>query len=128
MKLGLIRRIDKGDLSRAGDVPKWIDPLLDTLNPFIEKVGLALQNRLTFVDNGLGKEYSGQFTTDVEKEINPRLPGQQTLRVQAVYPLTTGELFITGFKWVQKDNGNIGVTIKFSGGTEATVKLRIELG
>lgn len=128
MKLGLIKRIDKSDLAKTGDVPSWVGPLLDTLNPFIEKVGLALQNKLSFADNFLGKEFETTFTSNTELEINPYITKGTPLRVKGVIPLTTGEVFITGFKWVQKANGNIGVTLTLSGATSAKIKLFILLG
>jgi hypothetical protein len=129
MKTGLLKRISRDDLAKAGDaLPRWVDVMLQPLNDFIEKVGLALQNKLTFRDNFSGKIIERKFTNDVEQEINPYPDSSRgALRPSACYPATTGNLFITGFKWVQKDNGNIGVTIKFTGGTEATVRLHIHL-
>jgi hypothetical protein len=128
MKLGIIRRIDKADLAKGGEVPKWADYLLETLNPFIEKVALALQNRLTIDDNLLSKVSDFELTHDVELEINPYPSGGGNLRVRGVVPLTTGEIFLTAFKWTQKSDGSIGVTAQFSGGTTATIRLAIFLG
>lgn len=129
MKLGVVKRIDKADLAKGGgEIPKWIDALLDPLNQFIEKVGLALQNRLSLVDNFLGKEFSAEFTDSEELEINPYPDSSRTSRVRGVIPLTTGEVYVTAWKWTQKSNGNIGVTFQFSGATSATVRIQILLG
>ena len=129
MKLGLIKRIDKGDLAKGGgEIPGWIDGLMDPLNQFIEKVGLALQNRLSFVDNFLGKEFEAEFTDSTELEINPFPDSRGSLRVRGVIPLTTGQQYVTAWKWTQKSNGNIGVTFKFDGATSATIRIQILLG
>jgi hypothetical protein len=128
MKLGLLKRIDRADLAKSGEVPGWVDALLETLNPFIEKVGLALQGRLTLPDNFLGKEIYTDFTHNTELEINPFNAGQNTLRAKGVILMSTGEVFVTAWKWRQKDNGNIAVTIQFSGATTAKVRLHILLG
>jgi hypothetical protein len=126
MKLGLLNRIDRGNLAKAGgDIPKWIDPFLETLNQFIEKVGLSLQNRLTFNDNFLSKEVEREFQHDVELEINPSLQAGQSLRVRGIVPMSTGTVFIVGFKWAYKSNGNVGVTIKLDGATTATIRLQL---
>lgn len=127
MILGIIRRISKDDLVKVGDVPKWIDALLQPLNDFIEKVGLAMQNRLTFKDNVLGKVVSLKFTHNVQTEVNPYPSTRGTLSVAGVVPVTTGDVFIVGFKWVRLSNGNIGVTFKLDGATTATIKLQIHL-
>lgn len=127
MILGVIKRISKDDMAKIEAPPKWIDALLNPLNDFIEKVGLSLQNRLTFRDNFLGKIVVTNFTHNVELEINPYPGTRGSLRVTGVLPLSTGEVFIVGFKWVSKQNGNIGVTIKLDGDTEAEIRLQIHL-
>lgn len=127
MILGVIKRIAKEDMAKFGQIPNWIDALLNPLNDFIEKTGLALQNRLTFKDNFLGKVVSTEFTHDTELEINPYPSTRGSLSVAGVIPVSTGELSIDAFKWVKKQNGNIGVTVKFVTGTSATLKLFIFL-
>jgi hypothetical protein len=128
MKLGVVKRISRDDLAKAGgEMPKWLDALLDPLNDFIEKVGLGLLNRLSFRDNFLGKVVELKFTHDIEQEINPYPDNRGSLRVTGVLPVSTGEAFIEAFKWTQKQNGNIGVTVRFSGTTEATVRLHVHL-
>lgn len=127
MILGVIRRIAKEDLTKLGKVDPWVDGLLTPLNDFIEKVGLALQNRLTFKDNFLGKVSIHEFTHDTELEINPYPASRGSLNVAGVIPVTTGDVFIDAWKMVRKQNGNIGVTIKFTGATTAKVKLHILL-
>jgi hypothetical protein len=128
MILGVIKRISRDDLAKTGEaLPKWLDTMLTPLNDFIEKVGLALQTRLTFKDNFLGKVFESKFTHNTELEINPYPAQRGALRVIGVVPVSTGSVFITGFKWLHKSNGNIGVTIKFDGATEGTVRLQIQL-
>jgi hypothetical protein len=130
MKLGVVKRVDKADLAKSAKddkLPAWVDALLNPINEFIEKVGQSLQNQLTFRDNFLGKVVELNFTHDIEQELNPYPGTRGSLRVSAVYPATTGSLFITGFKWKPLQNGNIGVTFQFTGGTEASIRLHIHL-
>ena len=112
-----------------GELPKWIDQLLTPMNDFIEKVTLALTKRLTFEDNFLGSVASYEFTDDVELEINPNLTASGNLRVSGVLPLSTGGEPFTKFGWVQKANGNIGVTFGFeTTSAKRTCKIAILLG
>lgn len=126
MKLGLISRLSKQIF--GSDPPKWRDEFLAAINPFIEKVGLALQNRLTFEDNFLCEVISRKFTDNIALELNPFTRNSRNLRVTGVLSLDAGGLQVDGFKWVQKDNGNIAVTYQFSGGTEANCKVLVLLG
>lgn len=128
MKLGLLKRIPKEQLSKAGELPGWIDALLDPLNEFIEKVGLSLQGRLTLEDNFLGKMVTQEFTSGTELEINPRNSNQANLAVQGILILQSEDLLVTSWGWQRKTNGNIGVTVNFATGTIADVKLFILLG
>lgn len=129
MKLGVVKTISKEELARAGELPKWIDALLDPLNQFIEKAGSALQGRLTFRDNSKGKESTQKLVHNVEKEINPFPPGTKSGRIIGVFPIDTNGEMWTGFSWSRKASGNISVKILFNaaGSTEADVVLRIEL-
>lgn len=128
MKLGVVKRIAKEDMLGAKDLPKWLDYFLPPLNEFIEKVGLALLNRLTFADNILGKQADFTFTHNVEQEINPYPSTKGSLAVIGIVPVSTGGVFIVGFKWIQKQNGNVGVTVQLSGATTAKIRLQIQLG
>lgn len=122
MKLGTIKRISRDDLSKSGDeLPKWIDTLLEPLNQFIEKTGLALQGNLTLDDNFLCKRVSLKFTHNVAQSINPLPVGAKNLRVTGVIPVSAGSEGIDSFKWIQTSDGTIDVTFKFVGGTSATV-------
>jgi len=127
MKFGTLKRISKEAMSRAGDVPKWVDALLEPLNDFIENVGLALQGRLTFDENFLCKIVTREFSDGVEIEINPSLENQKNLRAYGVIPLSMDGLSFDKFGWVQKPNGNIGVTFDLDGGSSATCTILILL-
>jgi hypothetical protein len=129
MKLGIVKRILKDDLARSGDLPSWIDQLLQPLNDVIEKVGLALQNRLTFSENFLCKTISQKFASGTEYEINPTATGQSIkLKPTGVLLLNPGGGLVSSFGWYQKTNGNIGVTISFSNVSSATCSILILLG
>lgn len=127
MKLGLLKRISKEQLQKMGEVPKWIDALLEPINEFIEKVGSAVQGKLTFRDNFLGKVVEIEITSNTEIEINPFNVGQSTLRVTGVLVLSSGSLLVRDFGWTQKSNGNVGVTVVFASGTSAKCRLQILL-
>lgn len=121
MKLGLLKTISKADLAKSGeDLPKWIDPFLGPLNAFIERVGIAMQRRLTFDDNFLCKVVALEFTHDTETLVNPAIDGGGALRVTGVLALSASGQGIDSFRWVQKDSGSLGVTFKFEGGTAST--------
>jgi hypothetical protein len=129
MKLGILKRIPKENLQQAGDLPKWIDVLLDPLNSFIESIGNALQGRLTFEDNFLCKVDTQTYTAGVELLINPYRENQSNLRVKGVIPLYANGSIIDTFGWVRKQKGNIGVTFSFAGGvTAASCTILILLG
>lgn len=109
MILGVIRRILKEDLSRSGEVPSWLDALLEPLNQFIDQVGVALQKNLTFRDNFACKVTTQTFTHAVEATINP----QSKQKVTGVIPLSGGEELIDAFGWRILSDGQIGVTVRF---------------
>jgi hypothetical protein len=129
MKLGIIKRILKDDLARSGELPPWLDAFLQPLNDFIEKVGSALQNRLTFADNFLCKIVSQSFNSGVEYQITPNLTGgNASLKVIAVLVLDAGGGTVDKFRWSRKSSGNIGVTITFSDVASSTCSIILLLG
>ena len=141
MKLGLLKTIAKSELAKGGgEIPKWVDAFLGPLNSFIERVGIALQGRLTFEDNFLCKVTALEFTHATELLVNPSIDGGGALRVTGVLPLSAGGLAIDKFKWTQKDTGSVGITLSFENGvdpasatptvpaTKATCRILILLG
>lgn len=123
MKLGVVKTIQKEELSKYGDLPGWVDPLLTTLNSFIEQVGKAVQGNLTFDDNFLSKSKRLKFQHGVELTINPE---SGNLRAFGVLPVSS-DLKIDAFGWVMKNDGKVGVTFEFIGGTESNCELLILL-
>ncbi len=117
MKLGLIKRISKEDMAMHGQIPKWVDPMLETLNTFIDKVATALNGNLSFADNFLCKEFSQDFTSGTAYEINPQIDGRSQTRAYAVLPLDTNGAEIDKFLWEKLDTGKIRVTFTFSAAT-----------
>ena len=124
MKLGILKVIQKEELTKFGELPKWIDAFLQPLNQFIGQAGQALKGNLTFQDNFLCKQKSLTFTHGVEQEINPDTKN----RVIGVLPISAGGLTIDQFGWTSKSNGNIGVTFHFNTGTDAVCTVIILLG
>ncbi|MBA3754993.1 MAG: hypothetical protein H0X02_01620 [Nitrosomonas sp.] len=117
MILGLIKRIAKENLSKRGEVPPWIDELLQPLNTFIETVTVALRNGLTFKDNFLCNVKQIKLVHGVESQVNPE---NSKLKVSGVLCLYAGGLVVDKFGWRQLSSGNIGVTISYDGGTSTT--------
>lgn len=117
MKLGLIRRISKEDMARHGDIPKWVDPMLDTLNEFIEKITTALNGNLTFADNFLCKEYSQDFQSGTAYTVNPQIDGRTQLRPYGVLVVDTNGATIDKVLWTKLATGSISVTLTFSAAT-----------
>lgn len=129
MKLGIVKRILKDDLAKTGDIPAWIDTFLQPLNDFIEKVGLALQNRLTFADNFLCKPITQTFTSGAEYQLNPALKsGPNVFKVIGVILMDSGGGTVDKFRWNRKSSGSIGVTITFSDVTSAVCTVYVFLG
>lgn len=127
MKLGTIKRISKEDMSKKGQVPEWMDPLLETLNDFIEKITQALNGNLSFDDNILSKTIEQEFTHAAELIISPDVAGRSGVRPYGVFPIASGGEVVDAFSWRLLDTGKIGVTINFSTATDAKCKLIILL-
>lgn len=127
MIIPVIRRILKEDLSKAGQLPPWIDSFLSPLNEFIDRITLSLRNNLTFSDNFSGKQVTVNLTHNVGLDIS----SGATTKVIGVIPLYYSDLAASSFGWVRKNNTVINVTINFVGGsstTKADVTLMILYG
>lgn len=126
MIIPVLRRIMKEDLSRLGEVPKWVDALLDPINQFLDSITLALRNNLTLPENFAGKLIQTKFKHDVTLNVNPGTNG----KILGLIPLGAGSQAITSFKWVRNDNGTVGVTFGFAAGgtTEDTCTVFIFFG
>ena len=124
MKLGVIKKILREDLARAGEIPAWVDPLLLTLNQFIDSVVTALQGRLSFSDNFSCKIVSQTFTSGALLSLNP----QSRLKVLGALPVFFGGKTLTKFKIALNTNGNADVTLTFDEGGSAPCYLILLLG
>lgn len=107
-----------------GELPKWFDPFISTLNGFIGPVALALTNRLTPRENMFVKEISLAFTSGVELALLPPSTG----KVIGVWPIYCGGLSLTAWKMAYLASGKIGVTLTFTEGGTATCLLYLMLG
>lgn len=128
MKIGTIKTIVREELSKLGDLPKWIDPFLQALNQFITQAGQALKGGLTFQDNFLCRVKSVTLTHGVALEVNPDPSISGKLRVKGVACFDAGGLLIDAFGWSQLSNGNVSVTIYYKSGTSSNCNLIIFLG
>ncbi len=128
MKLSNVKRISKEDLAKVDkDLPKWVDPLLETLNSFIEQVTTTLNGNLTFDDNFLGKTVVLDFTSGVEQTVSIQVDGRSALRPYGVILADTNGSDASGFKWRTLSSGKLGVTITFSAVTKSICRLLIYL-
>lgn len=127
MKISVLKRINKEDLARSGEIPPWIDALLDPLNTFIENVGLAIQARLTFSENFARQVVSQTFVSGSTYEINPLSSATIRGRVVSVIPGYLGGKELQGLAWDFKNNGNITIKLTFNGGGSAACTLYILL-
>lgn len=123
MKLGVVKTIQKEELSKFGELPGWVDPLLTALNSFIEQTGKALQGNLTFADNFLTRGKQLRFQSGAEQVLNPEAGN---LRVYGVIPLSS-ELKVEGFGWQHRGEGKIAVTFDFTGGGQSICEILILL-
>lgn len=121
MKLGVVRRINKEDLARSGELPGWVDPLILTLNQFMDSMVTAMAGRVSFSDNIQCKIISTEFTSGTEAVINP----QSALKPLGIIPMYAEGKAIDSFKFVYKDNGQVGITLTFTGGGDANATLAI---
>lgn len=116
MIIGTISRIIKEDLAKSGDLPKWIDSLVDPLNGFITTIGQAIKGQLNFADNFLCKVYTIELTHGKALSINP----QSRLKVTGMLPLDGNGQRIDSWGFTRNQDGTLSVTVKFDGGTSTT--------
>lgn len=133
MKLPVLKRLDKQDLAGKGDIPSWVDGLLQALNTFLDPVGKCLQRRITFSDQFFGVQMSVSLTHGVKTTINPVIQAQYAvnqMRVVAIQLVDPDGQIVTGFGWTRNANGTIGVTANFAAGgtTTATCVLQVQFG
>ena len=124
MRIGALKTIVREELAKYGELPKWIEPFLQTINQFIGPVGQALKGNLTFEDNFLCVVKQLTFTSGSEQAINPA----SNLRVSGVFWIDTNGVAVDKFNWSRKSDGTIGVTFTFDGASEAICKVIILLG
>lgn len=124
MKLGILKTIQREDLSRYGELPDWINAFLQALNQFMTSVGGALKGNLTFQDNFLCKVRTLTFSHGVEQKINP----ESKLKVTGVFPVYASGNVVDKFGWAYKTDGTIGVTFYFNSSTDAECTVIILLG
>jgi hypothetical protein len=121
MKLPVLRRIDRQELSSKEALPSWVDPLLNVLNQFIEPVARALQKNLTFEDNFYSFQNVYELTHGVSLAVNPGLK----TRVRGVLLLDSSGVMTSGFAWAYNANGSVAVTVNYTDGIGTSAACRI---
>lgn len=124
MRLPVIQKLRTEDIAKLGDIPKWLDPFISTLNGFISPVAQALTNRLTLADNSFVKEIRLEFTSGVELALLPPT-GAKVIGINVVY---AGGKSLASWKMAYLSTGKVGVTLTFTEGGTATCLLYLLLG
>lgn len=109
MKFGTLKLIDKADLARMGEVPKWIDAFLSPLNAFMEPMVSALRNRLTFEDNFQATKIEIKFTSGVALKVNSK----SNLRVIGIIPTYVEDCYITQYGFTPMQDGSVEIKLTF---------------
>lgn len=121
MKFNAVQKITKEDLAKFGQLPTWMDAFLGTLNPFLEIVVRSLRSGLSFTDNFDCKQVELKFTSGTEKRLG--MPaGRRVIGIQVLEVL---EKTVTGYGFSRKTNGDLGVTITWTGGGDADARVII---
>lgn len=123
MKIPFVQRITKDDLSRAGDLPKWIDELIDPLNLFIDQVGQALQANLDFLNNFYGTEVTFTLTHGSAQSYAP--PAGK--RVKGIVVIDSGGQVVSGAGFVRNSDGSIAITVHFAAGAKTASSCLIQV-
>lgn len=110
MKLPLIKRLDKQDLTGKDSIPTWMDGFMQVLNQFIEPVSRTLQNRLTLGDNFYGNLLTIGLSHAVDQDITPAIKTKPI----GVLLLGANGNKTTGFSWTIKSNGQITLNLSFA--------------
>lgn len=120
MKLPVIKRLDKQDITSGGDYPSWMDGFLGALNAFIDPVVNALSGRLTFADNFLCTVSTQTYTHATELVIsvpaNRKVIGALPILAIKSTDTSATKNVISGWGLDVKGNGTLGLTVNFAGG------------
>jgi hypothetical protein len=105
MKIGAYRRVNRGDL---GDVPAWVDTILETLQSQIEQLTNCLMGNVTLGDNIRGESQEVRLVHGVETVIRVK---NRPRDIQVSW--VAGGYGKAGFSWRTIDKEKVGVTILF---------------
>lgn len=117
MKIRALSRIAAEEIKSRKDAPSWLSLLLDPINQFLENITKALQNNLTFADNFAGTQSTVRIQHNTEIMVTP----QTAKRVITCMVLEAEGQAIDSFGWRRDNSGNIGITIKYVGGSSSSV-------
>lgn len=124
MKIAPLKRIEKQDLANKGDLPAWLDVLIQTLNQMFPPVVTALQKNLTLNDNFFGRQSDIKLTSGVSQKIS----SQSIFKVIGVQVLDIGGNTLTKFKWSRNTDATISVSLTWDEGGSAMCKLFLYFG
>jgi hypothetical protein len=112
-----VSKILKSDLPGA---PDWFDPIISTLNGFLDTVIGALRGRLTFYDNFYTEYKELDFVHGVELRVSTKMPTYSGIIIIKPPNKDDSSLSIVGWHARQTTSKEVGVTISFSGGLGKT--------
>lgn len=112
-----VRTVRQDDLRAAGgDIPAWVDVLLQVYNSNFEAIGKTLLGNLTFADNLSCATKTFTFTHATELIVNPA----SSRRVTGMLPpVDSSGYVIDSWTFTRKTDGTLGVTINFLNGVSS---------
>lgn len=120
MKIAVIKKISKDDFPDKSNLPAWLDPLLGTLNEFIQTVATAIEGRLSIEDNFAMRKVALTFSSGQKQKVNIQVGAKAPGKIVGALPIYTGGKTLVGTKMTYETDGSIGLTLTFNeGGTSA---------
>lgn len=120
MKIPNFPRLNMGDFS---DMPDWMRPFIDALNPILETIVSALQSNISLTDNMNGEYRTVLIEDDTEYEISTDVEGV----VKDVYVSHSEYYDYPLLAWKQKPEGSILFRVAFDTAPSAAVNVTLRI-
>lgn len=114
--MAVIKGVNKILKSDLPDAPGWFDPIISTLNSFLDTVIGALRGRLTFKENFFSEYKELEFTHGVELKVATNLNSYSGMLLLKTPNVADSNLLVTGYLCRQVGAKEVGVTVNFAGG------------
>jgi hypothetical protein len=114
--MAVIKGVNKILKSDLPDAPNWFDPIISTLNSFLDTVIGALRGRLTFKENFFSEYKDLEFTHGVELKVSTNLNSYSGMLILKTPNVEDINLAVSGYLCRQVGVKELGVTVNFAGG------------